>query len=777
MASDGRTLSLAELAKLEQAYASNPTSDAYRPLTEAYLGLNRFMEALVVCKKGIKAHPENPEPRMLLARVYAAQGKDRRAIEELDMALQAIPNSKPLLRMIAELHLRNGDIDPGRANLLKAYEVDRDDAETLLAMEKNGIPIPKPPTPPPAPQVREEPTDPPRRIRPAPQELAQPIAYQARPSMSGYRPRTSSPGMQPMRGYAASAYDDVHPPSSPTPEKKSLGRFAFFFLLLLIPLVVGGYYGYGQYRAKQVREANRLLRDATEKVKSDTFAGYKSAISDAENALTLDGSKDTNRQAVGLLAFAYLVRWAEHEHDDANKENAARNLRSGLAAGDGTTFLYAADALSTYYGGNPTSALAKIEERISAAEADKKLVALYYLTRGIIQMNIGALEDARASIERAQAIAPDDPRVYVALGQVQQRRGADTQALLAFAAALKFSGNKHPEALLGTVALILDQDSPDKGYITAAQYIKTLLDSEPPPSPRQLAKAHFEKALLISRVTADLPLYKSEAFRKELMEKTGVSGDKDKAAAAIQQEESIGIQLDRNNPDLLVIRARRLAREDKFDDAASQLRTAIEQNKDDAQYQVELARVLLQKDGGEAQAEESLRKALMMIQDSPRLLTMLAQVQYREKKIPEAEATLQRATQDEKLRNPDARILLGKILRDDKRSYDAAIANLEKASQEVVGDPAKASTALNELAKTYEARNSGADKDLARATFEKALNADASNAEAYCSYGKFLRTTGGSADRSKAQELIKKASELDPDTACAGSAESTAEEQ
>jgi hypothetical protein len=38
-----------ELAALEHAFAADPSSDAYRPLTEAYLASGRFLEAMVVC--------------------------------------------------------------------------------------------------------------------------------------------------------------------------------------------------------------------------------------------------------------------------------------------------------------------------------------------------------------------------------------------------------------------------------------------------------------------------------------------------------------------------------------------------------------------------------------------------------------------------------------------------------------------------------------------------------------------------------------------------------
>src|SRR4051812_12071764 len=122
--SPSKTLTPAELAKLEQAFATDPASDAYHPLAEAYLGMGRFMEAMVVCKKGVKAHPTSALPRVLLARVYAEQGKDKKALEEAVGALGVAPQDKAALRFTGNLQLKNGEADAGRANLIKAYQLD-----------------------------------------------------------------------------------------------------------------------------------------------------------------------------------------------------------------------------------------------------------------------------------------------------------------------------------------------------------------------------------------------------------------------------------------------------------------------------------------------------------------------------------------------------------------------------------------------------------------------------------------------------------------------------
>src|SRR5262249_19302723 len=83
----------ASVTELELAFAQNPDSDAYVDLCLAYVDAGRFMEAMVVCKKGLKSHPDSIPARVLLARVYGAQKKYKKALQELDELVTAKPNS------------------------------------------------------------------------------------------------------------------------------------------------------------------------------------------------------------------------------------------------------------------------------------------------------------------------------------------------------------------------------------------------------------------------------------------------------------------------------------------------------------------------------------------------------------------------------------------------------------------------------------------------------------------------------------------------------------
>lgn len=782
-----KTLSPAELAKLEHAFATDPASEAYKPLAEAYLGMGRFMEAMVVCKKGVKAHPQRADPRVLLARVYAEQGKDKKAVEELNGALQVAPSDKLALRLMGVLQIRNGEPEAGKANLLKAFEADPSDVETLEAMQKAGVPVPKPaepspPLPPPQP-VQVAPPVPhtpgngvaPDAARtggsvPQLQQVAQP-AEGAPPRASRPTEKARAPARPPVRrsyeeddDEPISELSEVSTPGS-RKKKKSGGSKALFFLLIFaVPVAAAAYYGVGQWKARRVKEANGKLREATDRIKADSYAGYQQGIELADQALTLDGDANTNRLARGLLAYAYTVRWGEHQRDESNREAAERHIREGMAAKESSAYLRAADALFKYYSGKNAEALATIEEWIKAAEAEKKQVGLYYLTRGIIQMNSGDLEAAKESLDKAQSITPDDPRVFVALGNLHRRRGSDMQALSAFNNALKYTRNSHPDALLGTAKLILDQADPGNGYITAAKYLKTLLEMEPPPSPRQLAQAHFVRAILVSRLSADLPLYSDKEFVKKLEAETGITSDAAKARGEIQKEENEGLALDRNNPELLMLRGRRLAYENKLDEAAAEIRKAIEMNSSASHFHVELAKVLMRKEGGLPAAEEALKKALSLVPGSPKLLAMLGQAQYGQKKYDEARATLEKAVSDTKTRNPEARFLLAKILRDEKKDYVRAAELFDKAAQEYFQDPTQSAASYDELGQTWELKG---DKDKARTSYEKALNADKDYPMAYCHYARFLSKLGDAKEKEKAKALAAEFLKQAPRDACA----------
>ncbi|ADO73788.1 tetratricopeptide repeat protein [Stigmatella aurantiaca] len=763
-----KTLSPAELAKLEHAFAADPSSDAYKPLAEAYLGMGRFMEAMVVCKKGVKAHPNASDPRLLLARVYAEQGKDKKALEEALSALQVQPADKAALRMAGSLQLKTGEPEPGKANLLKAWQVDPNDSDTLSLIQQYKVELPKPAAPAPvapAPVAAAPVASAPVAAAPVAAAPVAAASVQTQPVASGLpvaRPngtpaRTENVARPvaptPRRPVAVEQDDDidVDDDDDASPRRRAKQNSSSKYITLgLFVVIVASVVGYSVVSSRTKRnnlEYKKQLDAATEQLKHDSFDSYKKACEAADKALEVypDGTA-----AHGYLAYAYAIRWGEHGGGDDARRRAEEHLAAAKKGTEVSSHLYASEALIKTYGGKGKEGLGELETRVKAFDAEGKASSLLYLTLGLVQMNAGDLEHARDNLEKAQSLSPDDPRIYASLGAVYRRLGQDAVAWQKYDFALRYEKD-HPESLLGKGLLILEQDEPN--FEMASAMLKKLLVADPPPSPRQLAAAQLARSLLVSRVSASMATLKPDVQAK-LSEATGVPVDKEKARADMLKAEQDGFALDKANPELLLIKGRRLLAEGQPDAAAEEMRKAIKMDSSRAQFHVELAKALMGKQGGEKEAAEALTTALRTMGDSPKLVVMLGNAYRRQGKLDDAITQYQRAVKDPKAKNPEARLAMGGIYRE-RSEWEKAQEQLEKASQEFVGQSDRAALALTELGRVFQGKG---DATKAEEAYQKALNADENYSPAYYFYASALSKDRKQGDkvRALAQEYLKR---------------------
>jgi tetratricopeptide (TPR) repeat protein len=728
--SPAKTLSPQELAKLEHAFASDPSSDAYRPLAEAYLGMGRFMEAMVVCKKGVKAHPNRPDPRVLLARVYADQGKDKKAIEELQAALQVAPEDRTILRRLGALQMKTADVAAGRANLLKAWELAPADPETqaLLAQWKVELPRPVAPEPPPPPP-------------PAPART------QTASGRSGELPMARMP----INGAPAATVSRTTLRATEEEEERlrkhakasSGAARAFGVAAVLAIATVIGFYVWGQWTARRANIYSRNLKEASEQLKHDSFASYKLACTAAEQALEVQPKAEPPH---AYLAYAYAIRWGEHGDGDDARRFAEEHLQAAKASGEVDSHLYAAEALLQQYSGQGTRALGELARQVKAFDEEGHASSLLYLTLGLVQMNAGDLERARESLEKAQALAPSDPRVYAALGALHRRRGDARSAEQNFGFALRYERD-HSASLLGLSLLLLDQDNAAR-FPAAAVNLKKLLEGEPPPSPRQLATAHMARALLIARVQAALASMKPDE-QKNLTERTGVPMDRTEAMALAAKEEQEAFTLDRNNPELRMLKGKVLVAEGQLDAGIQEMREAVKMDPTRSQFYVDLARALMLKPDGAREAQDALTTAIRTLPDSPKLMVLLGQAYRRQGRLEDAIAQFNKALADPKVRNPDARLQLGVAYRE-KGDNKESEKELLRASQEYLGQSRRIAETFTELGRTYEAMG---DRTRADDAYQKALNTDADYADAYFFYAHLLAQDRRAKDRARASAL------------------------
>jgi len=255
-----------QLAALEQAFAAAPTSGAWRALAEAYLAAGRHLEATVVAKKAVRSRPEDPAPRVFVARVLAAQGKTEKARAEVEAVRSAHPGDEAALALARELG--------------------------LVA---------------PSPSAGDPATGP---------------AAESHPDAGGRR--GPPPHLEPAwTAELERRYADVpeDPEGRRTRARRAAGRTVGLAVGLVSLLAAGA--AYSSARRARAAEVERLVGEARPFLEQDTWRGARDAAQRCERALGIDRDAVDAR---ACAAWAAAVRFADHGEGEAQRAAARRYL-------------------------------------------------------------------------------------------------------------------------------------------------------------------------------------------------------------------------------------------------------------------------------------------------------------------------------------------------------------------------------------------------------------------------------------------------------------------
>jgi cellulose synthase operon protein C len=714
MAAPTKHLAPAELAALEHAFAADPSSEAYRPLTEAYLAAGRFMEAMVVCKKGVKAHPESTVARVLLASVYAGQGKDRKALEELQAALESHPNDLVAGRMVGALYMKLGEKEQGVAALQRAALAAPEDPETRAELKKWGVAMPAPPLPsePPRSQppvltraVAPAKTAPPQPPASAPPAAAQVAAPAARPAPSP-QPARPAPGRD--LDYArqlAEKYttQEFHLSSGKTGEipiavrRKGPGLKTTLLLLVVLAAALGGWWAFTSWRKSRDAEIAKLLKDAGELTAKDSFASYQQASKLCEQVLERDRDSLAGH---AYLAYIDVLRWGELGEGEALREEAKKHVEAAKRRGERHSHLIAAEAYLQFFGADPKGAIRTLEAVLKGPDAGTS--GLLYGALGVIQMQSGDLDAAKDSLTTARKFADRDVRVNQMLAEQYRRRGLgyELQAITFYEAALRLSPD-HVPSLLGVSQMLVVRDQ----YDEALRRIEKVLQAGDA-SPRQLALAHVIKSSVLYA-------------RGKTAEGAG--------------EEQQALVLDPSNPDIHDLIGRRMLRDGNAAGAIESVQRAVDMDPQRVAFYVDLAAAMMHRKEGAKQAVAALQKANARLPDNPRMVKLLGDAYRADGDFDRARAEYERAISIEK-RFPDARLALARMWRE-RKDWGHALDELDKAAKEYgEGTTGGAAQAYVEMAEIEAER--GSPFDVPDELYKKALRADSTNCAALWALGR-----------------------------------------
>ena len=762
-----KTPTPAELASLEHAFAADPSGDAFRPLTEAYLAMGRFMEAMVVAKKGVKAHPGDVAARLLLARVYADQGKDRKALEEALGALAEHPTDPAANRVAGHLHMRLGEKEAGTLALRRAAEAAPADAQVIAALQQWGVapPPPKaPPRPPPAPPpaaVSAAAPPPPVLARgeaaaaapPAPPagQAARPPPGHAPAAAAAPRPAVGAPAapaprhdrlernLQVARELAdkyetqewkiATGETTEHAlPKGPAPRAKG-GRGMRNSALLAVALVLvlaGWWVVTGMRRARDEKVAT-LLKEAGELISKDAHGPYKQATALLEKVLQEDA-----RSLAGHAYLAYVgaLRWGEHGEGDTFREQATKHLADARREAASHSHMIAADAYLKAFAGDPQGAISDLNKVLKGPEGGTS--GLLYGALGVLQMQVGDLDAARESLTTARKFADRDVRVNQMLAEQYRRAGLARKAKTFFDAAYVLSKD-HVPTLLGAAMVYVDEGQYDR----ALEFAQKVLDGADV-SPRQLALARALKGTIL--------------FAK---------GKAPEGAAEEQQ----ALTLDPSNPDIQhQIGRRKLAGGDAAG-AAESFQRAIQMDPQRVAFHVDLTAALLARPGGAKPAVEALRAAQARMPANPRIAKLLGDALRADGRPDLARAEYEKALAS---RFPDARLALARLAREQK-NLSEALAEYERAAKEYGETGTDGAAQAWAEAAEVEAQRDPASPRVAE-LYRKALAADPSSCPALWALGRERAARGERDQKELGRQMLQDYVRLCPRGAHVGEA-------
>lgn len=680
----------ASITELELLFAQSPESSAYVDLCEAYLDQGRFMEAMVVCKKGIKAQPDAVEGRVLLARVYAVQKKYKRALTELDALVDKHPDNGAVLLARGRVRLDSGSEDDGIADLKRALDLDPTLADASALLAERDIVYPEPVAepepapeqgramPPPAPPATVDLSAdlprgdggtgdlPPARagsFAASAADLEVPATADLPPFRSAPPRAASQFGMGAVPGRAHSVLPQVlegedeleRIAQKVAAEKPDRGRPKTTAILVVALTVVGlGLVTQRLLSKRRVEAIDRLTTLAVPAFNRDTYGSYKQAAAYLEEIV--EDYDEGHALTLGRLAHTYAILWGEHGESDM-KPKLDAILARAQAKAPKVSHTVAAQTLAALYGGTDRHAAAEraravAEPFVRDNQGQGAAPTHADLALAIAQLDLGEYEDARKTLGVTKQALPGSVRAKVWHARASYRARRIQTAGAGFAAALRAEPN-HPGALTGLALAKLERGSLEAAAEDLLRFDKLAREQPKNISPRDQALAEYARSVILRS-----------------------AGEDAKATGAYEQ----AVRLDPKNADFPFGLGRWLVEADRAKDAITPLKKAVAMEPNRWAFLVELAEAEM-RNGQYDDAKQHIDEALAKAPNDTEALIAKARW-LRRMKQPNTEEYLQGLLEKHPSMRADVQLELGRHYRrlnrleDAKKALETAIENM-----------------------------------------------------------------------------------------------------
>ncbi len=710
--------SCADLTELEYEFASNPNSEAFVPLAEAYRCLGRYVEAMVVCKKGIKAHPELPIGRIIMARIYSDQGKHAKAIEELAKSLKEKPDNPEAHSLLGVVYLKLGKQEEGVESLRKSLNIDSNNQlarETLLKMGIDHLPARSVKA---TPATKQE-----HRVGPAASRSSAVSARstETRDAEVEYTKLESSPETNQAPGGIASRSVPIAEPTyastgvvaSPEPKKKRIadiyqameageeksrkrGLKATLYMVGLLTVVLIVYVVYTWREGVKQEEINKYLETARPLFSRDTFLGYQKALDNYRAILKLEPK---HSEALSRGAFICAVLVGEHRAERSLIDEGTKYVTKAMEDTQDNPMLISARSLITLYGGGLEADAIKMLEDALKSNAGS---AILHTTLGFVLLKKGELDTASEHL--LHGAQQNEIRAFMGLGRYARSRSLYREAQKAYGRALQVNRD-HVGAVLEKSMLSLVWGESSMFDKQAAEDLERFEnDLKAGASKIQQAEADLIKLILEMR---------SNKEQKQPITKLVSFAD-----------------LHNSDPFIQFVIARELRRANRLKKAKDIIQKALRLNSTRPNFVLEEAEIALAMRDWEGARSRALRVQELDSKSGQSLL-IVGQAYYGENNFEKAKKYFKDATEFEDVSAKARRRLAEVYMTQPKPDEDLAQAQLEPAIKDLLtsGEYRESAESAVMLAKIYAKKNL---RSKFIETLKEALKADPTLAEPNC---------------------------------------------
>jgi tetratricopeptide (TPR) repeat protein len=678
----------ADLAKMEMEFAKDPKSKIFVELATAYIEQNRLVEAMVVAKKGMKNYPL--DGHLALARVYFKQQKYPKVLEELSQSLAIDADNIECLELKGDALLKSGEETAGIEAFKQVMAANPAHERIRAFLIEKGIEVP--PIEKPKPVEEHRPTE--------------------GKKTSGSKTGARKPQFKKVMTPTVASTEDFS--STPDWMRKQAARRTMILIGILAVISISIISGIAIY-AHKIKKLDRLSKEVTLAMRSDTFTGYLRARGISKQAISTDAS---NAQALATAAYIDAILYGEFGESDDLAREAAGYIESALKSKDSTSTLTAAQALLRFYTGDAKGAESVAMEGFQKNQSSSKIL----LTLGIIQVASGNYDNALESFKRARLLETGndpknyDPRSLAFMADLSSRQGAIRQAFSQYELLLKAQPD-HIGAVLGRAQIFADipeklgdaeneakkvlgmpqgtvskKEQARAAFILsivyrtqdkeaeAAKYLSQALELDPKNAQfqfqlarRYTASREFDKAKQAFEKAIKLDGKKPEFYR-EYAEMQCLSGDYE---GSIQNVTRAMMYLsDRDKSAFYLLRAKALRMKKDLKEARKEITKAFALNSEDPYAHFELAMLLFDQgsvDDASAEAENAATgfQASMSPRKEAEALVLQARIKLNSKDAEATEDLLKKALEKDRT-NADAYYYSGKLFASNKKTAGKA---------------------------------------------------------------------------------------------------------